>query len=256
MFASNAPNYLFVPTTGRCLPPPPSVTIRSKPKYDEVVTIQELEALESRVQELENSLITNTFSRITGERIVPSDMSDSHRRLFLDYIKKGDKENIQAFVNICEDGNLEYYDIRFSAIENKHVFEWNSQYDEVGSNYSDEFYYEDEDEEARNERMLRAEAEAKAYSDGRKVDRISKNMFMLEKLGTCFLSPEWINALLYKGRTKDYEWNLVKYHYNMDPESFYDDDGTPISFDESEKPVYRNVLNLNGLFSGDGLERY
>jgi hypothetical protein len=235
-------------------PPPPSVTIR--PKYDQDATIQELEDLESRVQELENSLITNTFSRITGERTVPSDMSDSQRRVFLDYIKERDEENIQAFVNICEDGNLEYYDIRYSAVENKHAIEWNSKYDEIGSNYSEEFYYEDEDEEARIERMRRAEAEAKAYSEGRKVERISKNLFMLQKLGTCFLSPEWINALLYKGRTTETEWNLVKKHYDIDPESFHYDDGNPTHFDESGKPVYRNVLNLNGLFNGDGLERY
>lgn len=254
MFASNAPNYLFVPTTGRCLPPPPSVTIRSKPKYDEAATIQELEDLESRVQELENFLITKTFSRITGVRTYSSDMSDHQRRVFLNYIKEGDEENIQAFVKICEDGNIKYYNIDFSAIENLEAIEWNSEYDEIGSNYSDED--ESEDEEARIERMRRAEAQAKADFEERKADRISKNLFMLNKLGTCFLSPKWINALLYKGRTKDYEWNLVKYHYNMDPESFYDDDGTPISFDESGKLVYRNVLNLNGLINGDGLERY
>jgi len=235
-------------------PPPPSVTIR--PKYDEDATLQELEDLESRVQELKNSLITNTFSRITGVRTVPSDMSGSQRRVFLDYIKERDEDNIQAFVNICEDGNLVYYDIRFSAIENKHAFKWNSEYDEIGSNYSEEFYYEDEDEEARIERMRRAEAEAKAYSEGRKADRISNNLVMLGKLDTCFLSPEWINALMYKGRTSEYEWNLVKYHYNRNPESFHYDDGRPISVDESGKSVYRNVLNLNGLFNGDGLERY
>lgn len=238
-------------------PPPPTVTIRCK--YDEDTTIQKLEEFESRVKDLEDSLITNTFSRITGVRTYPSDISEVQRRAILGYIRTKDEANIQAFVDIYGSGCIEYFDIRFSAIENEYAINWNSQYDTVEPYYDDD---EDECEEVLTERRTQAEAEAEASSERRTVERIGNNLFMIEKLGTCFLSPEWIGALMYKGKTKPYEWALVKEHYEQNPENFHYDDGKPMCdedgefiLDEFGNPIYQNVLNLNGLFNGEGLER-
>jgi hypothetical protein len=233
------------------LPPPPPPPID---KYDEYSTIQKL-------KEVEDSLITYTFEKYSNMTIDPSSMSALDRRILISYIRTNDKDNARAFVNIYESGWFDYYNPRFSATQNEDAMTFNSHYDTVKPNY-DEDEDEDEDENERAERRSQAKAEAEASSFNKTVERINNNLHMIEMLGTCFLSPEWIDALMYKGRTKPYEWALVKEHYERDPESFHYDDGKPMCdedgefiLDESGNFVYQNVLNLNGLLSGEGLER-